>query len=130
MFREFSWEEFDQSVEIIIEKSKNWNLSGVYGIPRGGLCLAVAISHKLNLQLYDQPGENILIVDDIYDSGKTLECYKDYIGAKYFVIFSKLKPTWWNSVRILTRDEWVVFPWEDKDNYKYDKYQYKEKNKL
>ena len=82
MFINFTWEEFDKSVELISYKSKEWDLSGIYGIPRGGLCLAVALSHKLNLELLKEPKNNILIVDDIYDSGKTLQRYKDYLGSK------------------------------------------------
>ena len=129
MFINFTWEEFDQSVEVISKKSREWDLNGIYGIPRGGLCLAVALSHKLNLEVLSEPKENILIVDDIYDSGKTLNSYKNYIGSKYFVLISKSKPTWWHTVHLLSKDQWIVFPWEDKDNYKFDEYQYKEKNK-
>ena len=128
MFINFTWEEFDKSVEVISKKSREWDLTGIYGIPRGGLCLAVALSHKLNLEVLSEPKENILIVDDIYDSGKTLNSYNKYIGSKYFVLISKSKPTWWHTVHLLCKDQWIIFPWEDKDNYKYDKYQYKEKN--
>ena len=120
MFINFTWEEFDKSVELISDTSKEWNLSGIYGIPRGGLCLAVALSHKLNLELLKEPKNNILIVDDIYDSGKTLHRYKDYLGSKYFVLISKEDPLWWNSVKIISKDKWVVFPWEEKENRKND----------
>ena len=120
MFINFTWEEFDKSVELISYKSKEWDLSGIYGIPRGGLCLAVALSHKLNLELLKEPKNNILIVDDIYDSGKTLHRYKDYLGSKYFVLISKKKPLWWESVQIISKDKWVVFPWEEKENRKND----------
>ena len=57
-------------------------MSGIYGIPRGGLCLAVALSHKLNIELLKEPRNNILIVDDIYDSGETLHRYKDFLDSK------------------------------------------------
>ena len=51
MIKYFSWEEFDKSVEQIANKCKFLNFSGVYGVPRGGLCLAVALSHKLKINL-------------------------------------------------------------------------------
>ena len=120
MFINFTWEEFDKSVEIISDKTKKFNLSGIYGIPRGGLCLAVALSHRLNLELLNEHKDNILIVDDIYDSGKTLNRYKDYLGSKYFVLISKIEPAWWDSVQIMSKDKWVVFPWEQKENRKND----------
>ena len=120
MFINFTWEEFDKSVEIISDKTKKLNFSGIYGIPRGGLCLAVALSHRLNLELLNKPKDNILIVDDIYDSGKTLNRYKDYLGSKHFVLISKEDQLWWNSVKIISKDKWVVFPWEEKENRKFN----------
>ena len=48
----FTWQEFDKSVEYIANKCKNLEFTGIYGIPRGGLCLAVALSHKLKVKLY------------------------------------------------------------------------------
>ena len=128
MLINFTWEEFDKSIYEIFEHSRNWNLSGIYGIPRGGLCLAVALSHRLNLEILDQPKDNTLIVDDIYDSGKTLNKYRNYSGLKHYVLVSKSKPTWWNSVHIENKNNWVIFPWEDKENYKDDMKKYHQKN--
>jgi len=51
MEKYFSWCEFDKSVEYIANKCKFLEFSGIYGIPRGGLCLAVALSHKLKIKL-------------------------------------------------------------------------------
>ena len=49
MVKYFTWKEFDQDVEYIADKCKFLKFSGIYGIPRGGLCLAVALSHRLNV---------------------------------------------------------------------------------
>ena len=49
MINYFTWSEFDKSVEYIADKCKILEFSGIYGVPRGGLCLAVALSHKLNI---------------------------------------------------------------------------------
>jgi len=54
----FTWSEFDKSVEHIAEKCKFLEFSGIYGIPRGGLCLAVALSHKLKINLISEPKKN------------------------------------------------------------------------
>ena len=61
----FTWNEFDKSVEYIANKCKFLKFSGIYGIPRGGLCLAVALSHKLNVKLISEPIKNSLIVEDV-----------------------------------------------------------------
>ena len=51
MISYFTWSEFDKSVEHIANKCKIFEFSGIYGVPRGGLCLAVALSHKLKIEL-------------------------------------------------------------------------------
>ena len=51
--KKLSWKEFDECTYSIYKKCKNKNLKGVYGFPRGGLCLAVALSHSLGLPLLD-----------------------------------------------------------------------------
>ena len=120
----FTWDEFDRSVEHIANKCKYLDLTGIYGIPRGGLCLAVALSHKLKINLISEPIKNSLIVDDVYETGITLNNYKDIEGALFFVIFSKSKPTWWNSVHISKKSEWIVFPWENTLNLQSDRNDY------
>ena len=109
----FTWSDFDKSVIHIANKFKNLEFSGVYGVPRGGLCLAVALSHKLKINLISNPKKNALIVDDVYETGITLNNFKDIEGAMFYVLFSKIKPTWWNTVHISEKSEWIVFPWEN-----------------
>ena len=116
MTRYFTWDEFDKSVDYIANKCKFWKLSGIYGVPRGGLCLAVALSHKLNIQLYEKPLKNSLIVDDVFETGLTLNNFKDIDGARFFVLFSKNEPLWWNTVNLSQKNDWIVFPWENKTN--------------
>ena len=105
MIRYFTWSEFDKSVEQIANKCRFKEFSGIYGVPRGGLCLAVALSHKLNIELISKPLKNSLIVDDVYETGKTLNKFKDIEGAMFFVLFSKIKPIWWNTVFISNKNE-------------------------
>ena len=130
MARYFSWSEFDKSVDYIANQCKFWKLSGIYGVPRGGLCLAVALSHKLNIKLIEKPVKNSLIVDDVLETGITLSNYKNIEGANFFVLVSKKKPIWWNTVNFTHKKEWVVFPWEDKNKVLIDKTEYKNKREL
>ena len=130
MIRNFTWEEFDKSVEHIANKCKFLEFSGIYGIPRGGLCLAVALSHKLKINLISEPIKNSLIVDDVYETGITLNSFKNIEGVMFFVIFSKKKPTWWNSVHISEKSEWIVFPWENTLNCQSDQNDYNKKRGL
>ena len=120
----FTWTEFDRSVEGLANRCKLMKFSGIYGIPRGGLCLAVALSHKLRVNLVSEPIKNSLIVDDIYETGNTLRKYKNIEGAMFFVLFSKRKPTWWNTINLSTKKEWIVFPWENKSNIFLDHKEY------
>ena len=126
----FTWSEFNNSVEHIANKCKFLELSGIYGIPRGGLCLAVALSHKLKIELISKPIKNSLIVDDVYETGLTLTTFKDIEGAMFFVLFSKIKPTWWNTVFISPKNQWIVFPWENTLNSKSDRQEYIKKRGL
>ncbi len=121
-----SWIEFDECVYSIYKQCKNKKFEGVYGIPRGGICLAVALSHSLELTLLNEPKNNSLIVDDIYDTGHTLEQIKHIKGSETYVWVSKKKPTWWNCYKYIKDNDWIVFPWEnihaaDKDRKLYYK---------
>ncbi len=107
------WIEFDECVYSISEQCKNKNFIGVYGFPRGGLCLAVALSHSLGIDLLDKPKNNSLIVDDIYDTGYTLEKIRYLKGSETHVWISKKNPTWWNAYKYIKQNEWIIFPWEN-----------------
>ena len=126
----FTWSDFDKSVVLIANKCKSYKFSGIYGVPRGGLCLAVALSHKLKINLISEPRKNSIIVDDVYETGLTLNNFKNIEGAMFFVLFSKIKPTWWNTVFISKKSEWIVFPWENTNNIKNDREEYIKKRGL
>ena len=111
----FTWSEFDKSVEKIANKCKFFEFSGIYGVPRGGLCLAVALSHKLKTKLISKPIKNSLIVDDVYETGITL---------------NNFKPTWWNTVYTSKKKEWIVFPWESSQNIQSEQNEYIKKRGL
>ena len=41
----YTWKEFDEDVKKIVEWLKDKNFSNIYGVPRGGLPLAVKLSN-------------------------------------------------------------------------------------
>ena len=130
MISYLTWNEFDQCVDHIANNCKFLEFSGVYGIPRGGLCLAVALSHKLKINLISEPMKNSLIVDDVYETGATLNPHKHIEGATFFVLFSKISPSWWNTVHISEKSHWIVFPWENTLNLQNDRKDYIKKRGL
>lgn len=77
----------------------------VFGIPRGGVSAALAVGTHIRVELVDDPKEADLFMDDIIDSGATLEKWcDDYPGKPFFALINKKEELW--------ADEWVVFPWE------------------
>ena len=66
----------------------------------------------------------------MYETGITLSTFKDIEGAMFFVLFSKIKPTWWNTVFKSKKSQWIVFPWENKLNIQYDHKKYIKKRGL
>ena len=130
MIKYFTWREFDKSVDFIANKCKLLELTGIYGVPRGGLCLAVALSHRLNISLIEKPTKHSLIVDDVFETGLTLSDFKNIEGANFFVLVSKKKPTWWNTVTLSEKKEWIVFPWEDKEKGLKEEKEYNKKRYL
>jgi hypoxanthine phosphoribosyltransferase len=87
----------------------------IYGIPRGGLIPAVMLSHKLNLPMVETIGKNTLIIDDMTDSGVTMEKMP---GQWTAVLFHKphtsvFTPNVYSKLH--EGDEWLVFPWEETD---------------
>ena len=114
MVKYFSWCEFDKSVEYIANKCKFLEFSGIYGVPRGGLCLAVALSHKLKINLISKPKINSLIVDDVYETGRTLQALQArFPHAGFAVWVSKCPPLWWTAAAVTDKSEWLLFPWEN-----------------
>ena len=71
-----------------------------------------------------------MCIRDSYETGLTLTTFKDIEGAVFFVLFSKIKPTWWNTVFISKKNQWIVFPWENSLNSKIDREEYIKKRGL
>ena len=126
-----TWEQIEQDVDkIVSDLLKHSDIDYVVGIPRGGLIIAVMISHRLGVKHMtidhlekleefnlDIDKKRILIVDDISDSGQTLKRYKKegYTTATLDVRNSTVTVPDFYSNWIENAD-WIVYPWERKDS--------------
>lgn len=73
-----------------------------YGVPRGGQYIAAMLNPV------DTPEEADVIIDDLIDSGETMNKYREQYPDKPFVgLFSKDE--------INLAGKWLVFPWEQKN---------------
>ena len=81
-----SWAQFDQAVQQLASRFAGSAVTGVYGVPRGGLCLAVALSHAIDSPLLSAPEPSALIVDDVYETGRTLQALKDQVPQASFAV--------------------------------------------
>src|SRR3989338_122374 len=122
----YTWKQFESDCNKLagLIKKSSWKFDSLYGIPRGGLVLAVRLSHKLGLPLImnnANVGKGTLIVDDIADSGDTMIEFlrkKRYVTATLFYSpSSKYTPTYF----CREKTNWVVFPWEEEKTSRYDK---------
>ncbi len=118
--RILNWDQFNSCINSISSACQDKHFTGVYGIPRGGLCLAVALSHSLDVPLLKRIQNGCLVVDDVYETGKTLSQVPNTNEITTFVWFSKVSPKWWKAVEIADPDEWLVFPWEKRDQAEKD----------
>jgi hypoxanthine phosphoribosyltransferase len=109
-----TWNEFDLMVRKLAKMIKNSRIKfdGVYGIPRGGLPLAVFLSHELQIPVLLYPTKNTLVVDDISDNGFTLERMKNKkIATLYSTDWTVTPPNWFVKKKE-SKNHWIIFPWE------------------
>lgn len=110
----FTWNQFDIAVRGLANALPK-DFDQIYGIPRGGLVLAVVLSHLTGKPLTTQlGGSSLLVVDDISDSGKTLAKYAQlakYTATIHYVHDSIFEPTVWVSGKL--KQTWIVYPWEE-----------------
>jgi hypoxanthine phosphoribosyltransferase len=143
-----SWMDFEVDINTCISQIKNKSFDLIIGLMRGGTIPATIISNRLNIPMrtlglksytsdnkqteislyqtcYDsivnmlQQRKNVLIVDDLSDSGHTFQFavdnYKYYFEnvftlAPYMKEGTSLVPDFYS--KRFEKDTWLVFPWE------------------
>lgn len=112
------WEEFGEIIERLVIILRNKRFDSVFGIPRGGIIPAAIIARKLDLPLVLYPGKNTLVVDDVNETGESLE---EYSGCKNCVLFttrwSRIEPDYYGKYKT-NRNSWLIMPWENEDELK------------
>ena len=140
-----TWWQVDRAIFSLTDVLREYNPDTIVGISRGGLIPAVRLSHILgdvdfkviDVKFYkgidertEEPkitipihgsleGKRVVIVDDVSDTGKTLQVVIDEVkkrGARDIkVACLAMKP--WTSVvpdfYVFRTDKWIVFPWEE-----------------
>ena len=145
----YSWEDFEETVHHLAfdMNAYSWKPQGIIPVARGGLIPSTILSHILNIPIRDtiivrsyegqkqQSGqilnalalgpaeiEECIFVDDIIDTGYTVETIRDHYPQALFVApigkpkglagveeLLMVKPR-----RIVADSVWVKFPWEGK----------------
>jgi len=115
---------------------------GVVAITRGGMAPAMIVSRELGIRTVDtisvksynhqeqtQPrvikapnaemmgpdGEGVLVVDDLVDTGKTLELVRNlYPKAHFATVYAKPmgRPLVDTFITEVSQDTWIFFPWD------------------
>jgi len=129
-----SYTKFGELMSELVKKIKEMDkkITCVYAPPRGGLPIAVHLSHELdiplildlNFQLYAGDSK-LLIVDDVCDSGKTLSnLTKDLICERNIDIVAtatlhKIPRAEFNPdiiIETVPNECWIIYPWECRDD--------------
>jgi len=126
----YEHDDFYKDIEILVKKLVEYQqqpsqlsllssvkFDGIYGIPAGGLVLAVYLHYRLKLPLLLAPTKNSLVVDDIVDTGFTMSHYiskGNFTLALFCKKDGRLKPNIWLRKKY---DKWVRFPWEGEEEY-------------
>ena len=131
------YKDYVSDIESIYEKNKDLANPHIVGIYRGSLPIAVHLSNlfkcpmsiikfqgvdgrdKEPVFLFDTIADNsdLIVVDDIYDSGNTMRIIKKlfdnkkYNSIKYITLFGYMNQ---DDVEYIheSMGKWVVFPWE------------------
>jgi len=140
-----SWDQFHRDARAlawrIAEPQRQWR--GIVCITRGGLVPAAIVARELNIRLIEtvcvasyhdyssqgdmhvikevneelktSGGEDILIVDDLTDTGKTATLVRAMLPKAHFAtVYAKPKgrPMVDTFITEVSQDTWIFFPWD------------------
>lgn len=110
-----SWADVDAEVDKLVARRTN-RVDAVYGIPTGGSVVAALVAAKLGVPLTSDPdGPAVLVVDDLVDTGRTMNTVRPFGGEFTDALFRKP----WSPAHLAPGatlvSEWLSFPWEKDD---------------
>jgi GTP cyclohydrolase I len=115
--KEISWEEIYRQAGLLAGRWEGKPLTGIYGIPTGGVPIAIIIAGILGLPMLKEPEPGCLIVDDLIDSGKTMARFD---GHHRDALFRKPHSPNGICMEATRENEWLAFPWEKDDGHPTD----------
>ena len=140
-----SWDQQHRDARALAWRMDGTEWRAVVAVTRGGMVPAMIVARELDirtidtisvksykgvgseagqsdLQVLKQPdpalmrdGEGILVVDDLVDSGRTLELIREmYPKAHFATVYAKPKgkPMVQSYVTEVSQDTWIFFPWD------------------
>ena len=109
-----AWDEFDVAVSILSKVIVEAGHTSVWGVPRGGLVLAVAVSHESGLPFVLTAGQGSAIIDDRDHSSAVRDAALLQSGSQVFWAWvGRSDPACLAAIDLPPGDaRQVVFPWE------------------
>lgn len=118
--RILSWGDCYQAASQMWDRYKHNPPEYIYGVPRGGCHAALlfqSLAHRdgKSVIVLDEPVPGTLIVDDIVDSGKTLQWFIDRDHHRVDALYRSERAPLYIAPCAWEMSEWVTFPWEIKE---------------
>jgi len=130
-----TWKQYLKDIDKLASKITE-KFDYIWGIPRGGLIPAVILAHKLDIPLVSdrkmlsmRNDYKLLIVDDLYETGKALceaiAMLPSKVSWRSAVVYTKAdKEIAHYSGPLMDKDAWIVFPYEKVENAETDSVEY------
>ncbi len=140
-----SWDQLHRDARALSWRLDGTEWRAIIAITRGGLVPAMIVARELDIRVIDTisvksykgvgaeagqgelkvmkspdpeligDGEGILVIDDLVDSGRTLELVRQmYPKAHFATVYAKPKgrPMVQTYVTEVSQDTWIFFPWD------------------
>jgi len=133
-----SWEAFHRATKALARQLLGQNFTAIVAVSRGGLVPAAIIARELNIRVLDSicvasyqhdkqgslsvlkdaslaDSEQLLIVDDLVDTGETAKALRErFPKARFVTVYAKPqgKPLVDNYVTDIEQDTWIQLPWD------------------
>ena len=133
-----SWEAFHRATKELARQLLGQNFTAIVAVSRGGLVPAAIIARELNIRVLDSicvasyqhdkqgslsvlkdaslaDSEQLLIVDDLVDTGETAKALRErFPKARFVTVYAKpqAKPLVDNYVTDIEQDTWIQLPWD------------------